>query len=46
MDRFTQDKLNLTPRSEAELRSVVNHLELKWQQKARRQFGNDHMVQF
>lgn len=45
MDRFTQDKLHLNPRTKAELRGVVTNFELKWQDKARRQFGNDHMVQ-
>ncbi len=35
MDRFTVNKLNLTPRSEEELHSVLTSFELKWQNKAR-----------
>jgi hypothetical protein len=36
MDRFTKDKLNLGPRSDEELHSVLSNFELKWQHKARR----------
>jgi hypothetical protein len=37
MDLFTVDKLNLTPRTDEELRGVVTSFEQKWQDKARRQ---------
>ena len=36
MDRFTMNKLNLTPRSDEELHSALTGFELKWQNKARR----------
>ena len=40
MDRFTQDKLNLNPRSDEELRDVLTGFERKWQDKARRHIGD------
>jgi len=36
MDRFTEDMLNLRPRSREDLRSVVDGFEQKWQAKIRR----------
>jgi len=36
MDRFTKEKLHLTPRSDEELHSTLSNFELKWQNKARR----------
>jgi hypothetical protein len=45
MDRFTQNKLNLTPRSDEELRGVLTSFELKWQNKARRQLNDNRVVQ-
>lgn len=40
MDRFTQDKLNINPRSDEELRDVLTTFEQKWQNKARRHLGD------
>jgi len=40
MDEFTARKLNLTPRSDEELHSVLTGFELKWQSKARRMREN------
>jgi hypothetical protein len=40
MDRFTQDKLNINPRSNEELRDVLTSFERKWQNKARRHLGD------
>lgn len=48
MDRFTrfaQDKLNLNPRSDEELRGVVTNFELKWQNKARRHLQGERLGQ-
>jgi hypothetical protein len=45
MDRFTQHKLNLNPRSDEELRGVVSGFELKWQNKIRSRLENDQKVQ-
>jgi hypothetical protein len=42
MDRFTKQKLHLTPRSDEELHSVLSNFELKWQSKARR--TNDERI--
>jgi hypothetical protein len=36
MDEFTTRKLNIAPRSDEELHSVLTSFELKWQSKARR----------
>jgi hypothetical protein len=41
MDQFTQNKLNLNPRSDEALRGVLASFERKWQNKARRQRGDD-----
>lgn len=41
MDDFTTRKLNLTPRTQEELHSVLTSFELKWQNKARRQRLDD-----
>jgi hypothetical protein len=41
MDRFTQSKLNLNPRSDQELRGVLANFEQKWQNKVKHQFGDD-----
>jgi len=35
-DDFTTRKLNLGPRSDAELHSALTSFEMKWQNKARR----------
>jgi len=40
MDRFTQDKLNINPRSDEELRDVLTSFERKWQNKARHHIGD------
>lgn len=45
MDIYTQDSLNLNPRSEEELRGIVTSFELKWQNKMRNRYGGDHKVQ-
>ena len=39
MDRFTQDKLNLSPRTDAELQGVLASFEHKWQNKVQRNAG-------
>lgn len=44
MDRFTMDKLHLTPRSDEELHSVLTSFELKWQNKARRHLQDDDRI--
>jgi hypothetical protein len=42
MNGFTQNKLNLSPRTEQELRGVLASFEQKWQNKARlHRFGHD-----
>jgi hypothetical protein len=41
MDRFTQNKLNLNPRSDQELRGVLANFERKWQNKVKHQFDDD-----
>lgn len=33
MNRYTQDELNLHPKSEAELHDALQHFEQKWQRK-------------
>jgi hypothetical protein len=43
MDRFTQDSLNLNPRSDEELHSALTNFELKWENKARRALGSDRI---
>ncbi|HSX05651.1 MAG TPA: hypothetical protein VLF69_04240 [Candidatus Saccharimonadales bacterium] len=43
MDRFTAQKLHLTPRSDDELHSVLNNFELKWQTKARRALKDERI---
>ena len=45
MDRLTQNVLNLSPRSEEELRGVVTSFELKWQNKMRSRYSGDHKIQ-
>jgi len=45
MDRFTQDKLNLNPRSGEELRGVITSFELKWQNKVHHRTTGDYRVQ-
>jgi hypothetical protein len=35
-DEYTTRKLNLSPRSDEELHSVLTNFELKWQHKAQR----------
>jgi hypothetical protein len=45
MDRFTQNKLNINPRSDVELRGVLTSFERKWQNKARRHLGGDELIQ-
>jgi len=40
MDAFTTRKLNLTPRTDAELTHVLSRFEQKWQVKARRMYGD------
>jgi hypothetical protein len=42
-DDFTKAKLNLNPRSDAELHSALTGFELKWQHKARR-LGVDERI--
>lgn len=44
MDRFTTEKLHLTPRSSDELHSVLSNFELKWQNKARRAGATDDRI--
>lgn len=44
MDRFVQRKLNLAPRSNNELHSVLTSFELKWQNKADRLRGGDERI--
>jgi len=44
MDRNLTQKLNLTPRSDEELHSVLTSFELKWQNKARRHLRNDDRI--
>ena len=47
MDRFTMNKLNLTPRSDEELHSALTSFELKWQNKAaRRALGDERISRF
>ena len=46
MDRFTIRELNLTPRSDDELHSVLNSFELKWQDKVRRRHGVGRTARF
>jgi hypothetical protein len=46
MDRFTTNKLNLAPRSEEQLHSVLSSFELKWQQKARRMQQDERISRF
>jgi hypothetical protein len=36
MNRFTTEKLHLTPRSSDELQDMLTNFEQKWQTKARR----------
>jgi len=43
MDEFTTRKLNLTPRSNEELHSVLTSFELKWQNKARRMLDDERI---
>ena len=43
-DRFTTHKLNLTPRSHAELHSVLSSFERKWQDKARHLTDRDNQI--
>jgi hypothetical protein len=43
MDRYTTRKLNLSPRSDEELHSVLTGFELKWQNKARRVRGDERI---
>ena len=43
-DRFTTHKLNLTPRSDAELHSVLSSFERKWQHKARHSADRDNQI--
>lgn len=45
-DDFTRNKLNLNPRSEAELHSVLTGFELKWQNKARRLGADERISRF
>lgn len=45
MDRFTQDNLNLNPRSDEELHGVLTSFELKWQNKARRHLLDERLEQ-
>ena len=45
MNRFIIDKLNLSPRSEEELHTVLTGFELKWQHKARRQQDDGRIFQ-
>jgi len=44
MDRFTQNILNLNPRSDEELHGVLTSFEQKWQNKFRRHLGDDGVV--
>ncbi|HSX30584.1 MAG TPA: hypothetical protein VLE99_01585 [Candidatus Saccharimonadales bacterium] len=44
MDRITTSKLNLAPRSDEELHSVLTGFELKWQNKARRLQGDSGRI--
>lgn len=44
MDKFTVDKLHLTPRSDDELHSVLSNFELKWQNKVRHVRPDDDSV--
>ncbi len=48
MDHFTTRKLNLTPRTNQELHSVLTGFELKWQNKARslHSRGGDRISRF
>lgn len=46
MDRFAINKLNLTPRSNEELHSVLDNFELKWRNKAQRVRGTDRISRF
>ncbi len=45
-DEFTMNKLNLGPRSDAELHSALTNFELKWQHKARRLDGDERISRF
>jgi hypothetical protein len=40
MDRFTTEKLHLTPRSHDQLHDVLSGFEQKWQAKARRAYDD------
>jgi len=46
MDEFTARKLNITPRSDEELHSVLTSFELKWQNKARRMNQDERISRF
>ncbi|HSX15870.1 MAG TPA: hypothetical protein VLF40_03715 [Candidatus Saccharimonadales bacterium] len=46
MDKHVTEKLNLTPRTHAELHSVLTSFELKWQNKARRQMLEGRISRF
>ena len=43
-DQFTTTKLNLTPRSDAELRNAISNFEQKWQHKAMLVHGGSERI--
>lgn len=46
MDEFIARKLNLTPRTDEELHSVLTSFEHKWQSKARHLQRDDRISRF
>lgn len=41
MDRFTQEELNIHPKSDAELHEALRHFEQKWQNKVASRIGDE-----